>query len=257
MAIYLGTATPSAFYLGTASVSAIYLGSMEVFSSTPVITITTQPSNYLVGGTTAEFTVTASVSGVGGSITYQWQKQTGGSGSFADVSGATSSTLNLTGLYEANNLNDTYRCVLSSTGAASVTSNSAYVYWPGVSFTDRNSIWTSIGFSGSGTSSSPYTRTNYSSNIAGMQARVIGTGSSSFTVRITGQVYSDYGVDFYKNGTLLGQPPSISDANGGNGGTYSLNVSISVANNDIIRIGSLANGDFMSIGSSAFNIWVQ
>jgi hypothetical protein len=233
----------------------MYLGSTQVLSSTPVITITAQPSDYLVTGTTADFSVTASVTG-GGTIAYQWQKQTGGSGSFADVSGATSSTLSLTGVYEQSNERDTYRCVLSSTGATSVTSSSALVYWPGVTFTDRNSIWTGIAFSGSGKYYSPYTRTNYSSNIAGMQARVIGTFSGPYTVRITGQVYSDFGVDFYKNGTLLGKPPSIEDAYGMNGGTYTLNVSISVANNDIIRIGD-ANNDGMSIGSSAFNIWVQ
>jgi hypothetical protein len=254
--INFGTATPAAYYIGSSTVSAIYLGSSEVFSSTPVITITTQPSNYFVVGTTAEFTVAASVTGVG-SITYQWQKQTNGYGSFANVSGATSSTLSLTGLYQATNENDTYRCVLSSTGAASVTSSSAYVYWPGVSFTDRNSIWTSIGFSGSGSYASPYTKTNYSSNVAGMQAKVIANFSGPHTVRITGQAYSDFGIDFYKNGTLLGQPPSIGDANNGNGGTYSLNVSISVDNNDIIRIGSPANGDYIDFTSSTFNIWVQ
>jgi len=255
VAIYLGSATPSAFYLGTASVSAMYLGSTQVLSSTPVITITAQPTNYLVTGTSASFSVTANVTG-GGTIAYQWQKQTGGYGSFADVSGATSSTVSLTGLNQVYNESDTYRCVLSSTGATSVTSSSAYLYWPSVVFTDRNSIWTGIAFSGAGTAISPYTKTNYSSNIAGMQARVVGTGSGPFTVRITGQVYSDFGVDFYKNGTLLGKPPSISDNNNGNGGTYSLNVSISVATNDIIKIGNLPD-DFMSIGSTALNIWVQ
>lgn len=127
--------------------------------------------------------------------------------------------------------------------------------WPVVTatFYSFNSTWTAIGFSGSGTSASPYTKANYGSNIAGMQATVTSAG----TVRITGQMYSDFGIDFYKNGTLLGYPPSISDNYSGNGGNYTLNVSITVAAGDAIRIGDEASGDFYSIPSTALNIWWQ
>ena len=123
--------------------------------------------------------------------------------------------------------------------------------WPVITttFTAQNSIWTAIGFSGAGTTASPYSKANYSTNMAGAQATVVSSG----TVRITGQLYSDYGIDFYKNGSIT---QSIADANGGNGGNYTLNVTISVSANDVIRIGS-SSGDYYTIPSTALNIWWQ
>jgi len=86
-----------------------------------------------------------------------------------------------------------------------------------------------------------------------MQASAIFGG----TVRITGKIHSDYGIDFYLNGTLLGYPPSIYDVNNGDGYDYTLNVSITVSAGDVIRIGNLSNNDFYSIPSPGLTIWGQ
>lgn len=87
--------------------------------------ITSQPSNQTVtAGATASFSVTATGSGT---LTYQWQRNPGGNTSFANISGATSSSYTtpattVTG-GSANN-GDTYRCVVTNPGG-STNSNSA------------------------------------------------------------------------------------------------------------------------------------
>jgi hypothetical protein len=64
-----------------------------------------------------------SVTGTGGpSLTYQWQVNQGGS--FSNISGATSSSLSLTGITAAMN-NYQYRCILKTTCNATSTSNAA------------------------------------------------------------------------------------------------------------------------------------
>jgi hypothetical protein len=88
------------------------------------ITISSQPSNQTASSGAATFSVTASVSPAG-SVTYQWQRQALGTGSYSNVSGATSASLALTGLTNGSNNADNYRVVVSATGAPSVTSNSA------------------------------------------------------------------------------------------------------------------------------------
>jgi hypothetical protein len=70
----------------------------------------------------ASFAVSAFFSG--NAITYQWQLSTNAGSTWADVSGATTPTFSLSGLTTADN-GKRYRCVLSATGAASVTTNSA------------------------------------------------------------------------------------------------------------------------------------
>lgn len=88
------------------------------------ITISSQPSNQTASSGAATFSVTASVSPAG-SLTYQWQRQALGTGSYSPVSGATSASLALTGLTNGSNNADNYRVVVSATGAPSVTSNAA------------------------------------------------------------------------------------------------------------------------------------
>jgi hypothetical protein len=93
----------------------------------PVITITSQPANQTAASGAATFSVAATVTG-NATLSYQWQKQESGSGSFTNVGGATSSTLALSGLTNADDNGDVYRVVVSATGGAtSVTSNSATV----------------------------------------------------------------------------------------------------------------------------------
>jgi hypothetical protein len=89
------------------------------------ITVSAQPANQTAVAGAATFSVTASASS--GSMTYQWQKKESASGSrWANVSGATSASLALTGLTNADDNGDQYRVVLGSTsGAAKVTSDAA------------------------------------------------------------------------------------------------------------------------------------
>lgn len=90
----------------------------------PVITITSQPSNQTAISGSATFSVTATVTEAA-TLSYQWEKQEGGAGSFSNVSGATSNSLSLSSLTNAADNGDVYRCVVSATGGAtSVTSNS-------------------------------------------------------------------------------------------------------------------------------------
>jgi hypothetical protein len=99
------------------------------------ITITSQPSNRsVVGGQTAQFSVVAAITGAG-TLTYQWQVQEGGTGSWANVSrgsGGTTATyttgttlvLGASGAATNDNNGDKYRCVVgASTANTDVTSN--------------------------------------------------------------------------------------------------------------------------------------
>lgn len=87
------------------------------------ITISVQPANQttVTGGATFEVTATSST----GSPTYQWQKRASSTARWANVSGATSATLALTGQV-ANDTGSQYRVVVSSTtGAVKVNSDAA------------------------------------------------------------------------------------------------------------------------------------
>ncbi len=86
------------------------------------ITIGTQPTAQTAVGGAATFSVTATASS--GTVTYQWQKKESTGTRFANVAGATSATLALTGLTNAADNGDQYRVVLSSSsGAVKVTSS--------------------------------------------------------------------------------------------------------------------------------------
>lgn len=95
----------------------------------PVISISAQPGNASVTAPApATFSVTASVT-TGMPLTYQWQIQQEGAGSWANVSGATSASYTTgataTGDGAGATDGDKYRVVISSEGAADVTSNAA------------------------------------------------------------------------------------------------------------------------------------
>jgi hypothetical protein len=115
----------TAFGLPAVASNSASLAVSVIVPSAPVITITAQPQATSIANTasTASFSITASVSS--GTLNYQWQKRESGATTFANVSGATSSTLSLTGLTYAADNQDAYRCVLSATGAASRTSSTA------------------------------------------------------------------------------------------------------------------------------------
>ena len=96
----------------------------------PEITISGQPTNQSVTApAAATFTVTATKTGAG-TLTYQWQVQQEGAGAWANVAFGTGATTNTfstgstaTGDGAGATDGDKFRCVVSLTGAESVTSN--------------------------------------------------------------------------------------------------------------------------------------
>ncbi|MHC4796835.1 MAG: immunoglobulin domain-containing protein, partial [Planctomycetota bacterium] len=87
---------------------------------TELPTITQHPANDVVDeGQTAQFTVAASGEGT---LSYQWQKDGGNLSNGGDISGATSTTLQIANAETADEGN--YRCVVSN-AAGSVNSNTA------------------------------------------------------------------------------------------------------------------------------------
>ena len=94
-----------------------------------VITISAQPANASVTAPApATFSVTATATGVG-DLTYQWQIQQEGSGAWANISGATAASYTTgataTGDGAGATDGDKYRVIVSTAGAANVTSDAA------------------------------------------------------------------------------------------------------------------------------------
>ena len=86
------------------------------------ITIGTQPADQDTSSGAATFTVAATTTGSGATLTYQWQKSTDAGLNFVNVANATSASLALTGQTAANN-GDQYRVrVNNSLGADEVIS---------------------------------------------------------------------------------------------------------------------------------------
>jgi hypothetical protein len=112
--------------LGTSQViSQDALDDATVADTNPVITIGTQPAAQNTSSGAATFSVSATVSVVSpaATITYQWQKAIAGSTRFANVSGATNSSIVLSG-QTSTNTGDRYRVVMNTTpnAIAAVTS---------------------------------------------------------------------------------------------------------------------------------------
>ena len=91
-----------------------------------VITISNQPTDSNpVAPATATFAVVASTLD-SATISYQWEKSENNDGiSFSNIGGATSATYNTGSTTYDNDYGDYYRCVLSATGAANLTSSTA------------------------------------------------------------------------------------------------------------------------------------
>lgn len=91
-----------------------------------LITIDTQPAAVSVTSPAdVVFTVAASITGTGGSLTYQWQVSTDGGSTFAntvDASG-TAATLTVISTDAEYVTANQFRCIVSATGADSVTSD--------------------------------------------------------------------------------------------------------------------------------------
>jgi len=88
------------------------------------ITISAQPQNLsVVDGEAATFSVTATATGTG-NLAYQWQLSTNDGSTWANLSSATSATLAFETVALADDGNK-YRVIVSTAGAANVTSNTA------------------------------------------------------------------------------------------------------------------------------------
>jgi hypothetical protein len=107
-----------------AATSGDWTDDTKVADVASAITISVQPSTQtVVAGSGATFSVTAAAST--GSLVYQWQRRTTSTAKWANVSGATSSSLALTALTTAST-GYQYRVKLnSSVGAEEVISNTA------------------------------------------------------------------------------------------------------------------------------------
>lgn len=201
------------------------------------ITISSQPSNQTASSGAATFSVTASVSPAG-SLTYQWQRQALGTGSYSPVSGATSASLTLTGLTNGSNNADNYRVVVSATGAPSVTSNAAAltVAAPAALLSIARNNGTST-FTGSGTAGSPFTRaTSLALDASDGLSRYSWTASGSATVTLVFN-YTDgdgAGESYQINRTRSGTPATI---HSGTDGT-SITLTVSVISGDVITFSS-------------------
>lgn len=88
-----------------------------------LVAITAQPTDQTAVAGAATFSVTATLNPAG-TLTYQWQSKAAGATRWSNVTGATSTSLALTGLVEADS-GTQYRVVVGGAGAKKVTSSSA------------------------------------------------------------------------------------------------------------------------------------
>ena len=113
-----------AFVHATAGVAGDDADDTVVADVLETITIGTQPADATTSSGAATFTVAATVD-QSGTITYQWQKKASGSTRYANVSGATSASLVLSGQTAAED-GDKYRVKINtSKGAEEVVSDAA------------------------------------------------------------------------------------------------------------------------------------
>ncbi len=116
---HVATASPAVEYRAVFTNSAGTANSnAATLSVTSAPAITTQPTNQaVVAGATATFTAAASGTPA---PTVQWQSAPSGSSTFTNISGATSTTLNVTSTTASQNGNQ-YRAVFTNTGGTATT----------------------------------------------------------------------------------------------------------------------------------------
>jgi len=146
----------------------------------PLVSISAQPQAASVtAGGSATFSTTATATLPTSTISYQWQQSTDGGTTWANVSGATSSSLTLSSLTTGSN-GYRYRCQLAASLSLVYTSSATLAVSSGNPFSAIPSGWT-----GSGTSASPVVPNANTSQQGTLTAGVSGT------LRITGTVAVD------------------------------------------------------------------
>ena len=201
----------------------------------PTINITQQPVNQTSSSGAATFTVAASVSD-GSTPTFQWEKSDDAGTTWAAVSGATSASLDLTGLTYADDHSDQYRAVVSATGATSVTSSSATLTVPdGSSWVQRggdidglsavdNSGW-SVAVSNDGTVLATGARYN---NAGGPEAGCVRVYSWD------GTAWAQRGADFAVG--AAGDQSGYSVALNGDGTLVAVGAPLASSSNGLVRV---------------------
>lgn len=174
---YRWTLTPDGANETYATLSAAQLAAVP---ATPVVTISSQPSNQTASSGAATFSVTASVT-QSATLSYQWQKSTDGGSTFSPISGATSASLSLTGLTTGDNSSQ-YRVVVGASGGATSVTSSAATLTVTASFTPTAVLLTS------GTSY------NVPSGASTMKAWAVGAGDNNYTPMAGGTAYKTWTV---------------------------------------------------------------
>lgn len=128
-------------------VTAVYRGSNVVYALEPVAPATglflgSQPQDATAVNGQAEFVANATEAG-GGTVSYQWQRKPAG-GAFANITGATSDTLSLSGLTSAND-GDAHRAVITgSSGSTFTTREATLTVPPPLSITQQPTSQTAV-----------------------------------------------------------------------------------------------------------------
>lgn len=144
-----------------------------------VITVSNISGNTAINGI-AMLIVTASVT-QGATLNYQWQKKESGASSFANIPGANSGTLTLTGLTNAADNGDQYQVILSANGANSVTSSPVTLVVPAPTIAITDNTPTTITTSANGTATLSVSVSVSEGILPTFQWQKKENGASSFT----------------------------------------------------------------------------
>lgn len=171
------------------------------------INIINQPANSTITGTSTSFSVSATISPSRASLSYQWQRSIDAGISYTNISGATSSILNLSNLTTTES-GYRYRVIVSGTGGANtVTSDEAVltVNAPEITITSQPTNTTSVN--------------------AEASFSVIATivGATAYTLSYQWQKSTDGGLTF-------------SNISGATSNTYTLTSLTSALNNYVYRV---------------------
>lgn len=250
----------------TGAISAI-VSDFAILTVPSRIVITSQPTNQSTSGTTATFSVTASLSSGTGTIVYNWFRQAQGVGSYSFITGATSSTLSLTGLSAASNNGDKYICEMYLSGEVGMNSNIVTLTVTSGSetaaFYSPNTAWSAAGFGAGtyGTSTSKYLASSSPSPPAadGMTIRAVANGTVYITADSIG---TDNQLIIAKSsnlGTSWTEQVNYGDYNGYFATSFS--TSFAVASGDTIIIGKKtdSSGSTIDVNISYTNlrVWWQ